>query len=266
MDLFSYIILKVKYLYTFLFFYNDEIGSSKMTSLKEYINFYKVAKKRARSHDDYIEFEEFQSEIVMKFLKKKGVRLSGKTVLDIGSGRGGYASRFRKEGAKVIALDIIKDLFQNVKGVNFILGDATQMPLKSEKFDFIFCSSIIEHIRKPEMLVSEIKRVLKKNGICYLSFPPFWSPVGAHQFKPFQYLGEDIATFLARKLYGARSYKYDDASGKLHIRTIRQVKKLLKNEGLKTKSVTTRMLPINFAKIPLLNELLTWHVEFIITK
>jgi len=237
-----------------------------MTTLKDYREFYRVAKKRARSHKDYIEFEDFQSNIVMRFLKKKRINLHGKTVLDIGSGRGGYARKFVREGARVVALDITDELFQKINGVKFVLGDAMKIPAKDNTFDFIFSSSIIEHVNKPELMIREIGRVLKNDGVCYLSFPPFWSPVGAHQFKPFHYLGETAATFFARKIYKAKSHKYDDVYGKLHIRTIRLVKGLIKNNGLRVKSITTRMSPVNFAKIPVLNEFLTWHVEFIIEK
>ena len=140
------------------------------------------------------------------------------------------------------------------------------LPFKSESFDFVFCSSLIEHMKIPKILVKEIKRVLKKGGNCYLSFPPFWSPVGAHQFKPFHYLGEKMAINLSRKLYGVRSHSYDDKYGKLYKRKISQVKKYILDNNLKIKSISTRMSPINFARIPFLNELLTWHVEFLIEK
>jgi SAM-dependent methyltransferase len=237
-----------------------------MPKLKEYIGFYKVAKKRANSHQDYIEFESYQSNMVINFLKNKGVKFRDSVVLDVGCGRGGYARKFRKEGAKVIALDITTELFQNVKGIDFTLGNVCRLPFKDNSFDFIFSSSLIEHVPAPNVMVSELGRVLKKDGIFYLSFPPFWSPVGSHQFKPFHYLGERAATALSRKLYGVKSHKYDDKWGKLYIRKISQVKKLLKQNGLNIKSTTTRMSPINFAKIPFLNELFTWHVEFLIKK
>ena len=237
-----------------------------MVKFKDYVGFYRAAKQRKKSHQHYIKFENFQASIVMNFLRKNKVSLKGKRVLDIGCGRGGYAFRFNQGGARVAAIDITREYFQNVNGIDFVLADATQMPLKSDSFDFVFCSSLIEHVLHPENLVSEIKRVLNKGGVCYLSFPPFWSPVGAHQFKPFHYLGERAATTLARKLYHTKSYAYDDVYGKLKIRKIGQVKKWILKSGLEIKSITTRMSPINFAKIPLINELLTWHVEFLVKK
>lgn len=237
-----------------------------MIKLKDYISFYKLAKERLKSPRDYVKFENFQANLIIKYLKNKEISLKNKIVLDLGCGRGGYSLKFHEEGAKVIALDITKEYFQNISGINFLIGDATRMPFKPKSFDFIFCSSLIEHIKHPEALISEIKRALKKGGVCYLSFPPFWSPVGAHQFKPFHYLGEKMAIKLARKLYHVRSFRYDDVYGKLHIRKIEEVKRLIKDNKLKIKSVSTRMSPINFARIPLLNEFLTWNAEFLLEK
>lgn len=237
-----------------------------MVNFQDYIVFYKLARNRLKSNKEYIKFENFQSRIVMDSLKAKGIHLKGKKLLDVGCGRGGYSQKFLEEGAYLTALDITLRYFQNVKGVRFVLGDAVKMPFKDGSFDIVFCSSLIEHIKTPGSMIKEIKRVLVYGGICYLSFPPFWSPVGSHQFKPFHYLGEKAAIKLSRTFRHVRSHRYDDIYGQLHKRTIRQVKGLIKKNGLKIKSISTRMSPINFAKIPFLNEFLTWNVEFLIEK
>jgi len=237
-----------------------------MVKFGDYIKFYRLAKKRSRSHEDYIEFEKFQATLLVESLLKKGIDFNGKTILDIGSGRGGYAKTFQANGASPISLDLTKEFFLHPKGARFVLGSALSIPLKANSVDMIFCSSIIEHVKTPDIMISEIKRVLKKTGICYLSFPPFWSPVGAHQFKPFHYLGEKLAIRLSRTLYGVRSHTYDDKYGKLYIRKISEVKRLIRNNNLKIRSITTRMSPINFAVLPIVSEVLTWHVEFLIEK
>lgn len=234
--------------------------------IKESIQFYRLAKKRAFSQKDYLNFESFQANLVMKSLKKNGISVRGKKVLDLGAGRGGYSLIMSKSGADVYSVDRNKKNYQNIKGAHFIHADATRLPFKDDCFEFIFCSSLIEHIEKPDLLISEIKRVLKKNGICYLSFPPFWSPVGAHQFKPFHYLGEKAAVKFSRIFYNVRSQRYNDVHGNLYKRTIKQVKKLILHNGLKIKKISTRFSPINFAKIPIFNDILTWHVEFLIQK
>jgi|TARA_Y100000310_G_scaffold56791_1_gene52101 ubiquinone/menaquinone biosynthesis C-methylase UbiE len=237
-----------------------------MGIFQDHINFYKLARVRLKSHQNYVKFESFQAGIVIKFLKNKGISFKGKKVLDLGCGKGGYSLNLFKEGAITTSLDITTEYFQNIKGTRFILGNATRMPFKSNSFDFVFCSSLIEHIKNPDLLLREIKRVLKKNGLCYLSFPPFWSPVGAHQFKPFHYLGEKIAVRLSRKFYGTRSFRYDDVYGKLYKVKINQIKKIILKEKLKIKFISTRMSLINFAKMPILKDFLTWNAEFLVEK
>ena len=237
-----------------------------MANFNDYLDFYNVARSRNKSNEAYFKFENFQSWMVIKSLQGSGINFSGMKVLDIGSGMGGYSSSLVSHGAYVVAVDIANTYSSKVKGVTFAQADATRLPFRSNSFDFVFCSSLIEHVKNPDLLIKEIKRVLKNHGHFYLSFPPFWSPVGAHQFKPFHYLGEKIAVKLARKIHHVRSHRYDDKFGKLYIRTIRQVRGLLLKNSFKIRSISTRMSPINFAKIPILKEFLTWHVEFLLEK
>lgn len=238
-----------------------------MSIFKDFTNFYRLAKGRGKSNSDYVKFENFQAHLVLRKLKSKGVTFYGKSVLDIGCGRGGYSLEFFKESADVTSLDITRENFQNIHGAKFVMADASKLPFKSMSFDMVFCSSIIEHLKEPKKLLVEIKRVLKKDGICYLSFPPFWSPVGAHQFKPFHYFGEKMAIRLARKFYKVKSYSsYNDEYGKLYIMTISKARRLIRDSGLRIISISTRHFPVNFAKVPLLNEFLTWHVEFLLQR
>jgi len=234
--------------------------------VKDYIKLYKLAKSRNKSESDYFDFEKFQAEMVVKSLKRRGVTLKGAKVLDIGSGRGGYSYALNKNGAYVVSLDIDRKRFTS-SNKRFVNADAINLPFKPSSFDMVFCSSVIEHLEEPKKLLLEIRRVLKKDGICYLSFPPFWSPVGAHQFKPFHYLGEKMAIRLARKFYNVRSRSsYHDEYGRLYIMTISKAKRLVKDSGLRAISISTRHFPVNFAKMPLLREFLTWHVEFLLQK
>lgn len=233
--------------------------------IKEYIRLYRLAKSRNKSEKDYFDFEKFQAEMVIGSLKRKNIGLKGAKVLDIGSGRGGYSYALDKNGAYVVSLDI--DANRSLNNKNFVNADASSLPFKGQSFDIVFCSSVIEHLKEPKKMLLEIRRILKKDGICYLSFPPFWSPFGAHQFKPFHYLGEKTAIRLARKFYKVRSHSsYDDEYGRLYIMTISKAKRLIRESGLKIIGVSTRHFPINLAKVPFFNEFFTWHIEFLVCR
>lgn len=240
----------------------DELSKMKFNEIAA---FYKLAKKRKNSEKDYIAFQEFQAKKVIGEIKKY-INPSGKLILDIGCGKGGYTKIFQDCGGRVVSLDSEMPAVMSAFEA-FVQGDATKLPFKDDTFDLVFSSSLIEHLPKPQLLLNGVKHVMKKDAVFYLSFPPFYSPVGGHQFKPFNvFLPEKAATFFSRKLYGVRSCRYNDAYGKLYLMTIRKARKLIKQSGFSIIAIKTRLLNLNLAGIPFLNELLTWHVEFFLKK
>lgn len=98
---------------------------------------------------------------VVKQLRKKYVR--GK-ILDIGCSNLDYFGDL-----DVVYLDIKKQ--KNLK--NFILSDLNSLilPFKNEKFDTVFASHVLEHLKAPYIILEECKRVLKKGGILIVGLP-----------------------------------------------------------------------------------------------
>ncbi|MGB9879250.1 MAG: class I SAM-dependent methyltransferase [Anaerolineae bacterium] len=248
--------------------------------LNEHITLLKLARNRLRSEDDYRNFQSYQAALIGKYLKEQGIPLSSGTILDLGSGLGGYSREMLKLGATVISLDLINK--QKRFGYSHLplVGNALYIPIRDETIDFVFCASLIEHISDPWRLLKEIKRVLKSRGYCYLSFPPFYSIRGGHQFSPFHYLGECWALRLSRlrkkvfpdwitEIYGASSSSSFATAYQgwgLFKLTIGGVRRIVTCVGMGIVDISTRYLPINTARWPLLGEFLTWHVQFLIRK
>ncbi len=231
------------------------------------LDFIKLARNRLNSVESYTKFQRYQAQWIIEGLIEK-VDLSG-LVLDLGCGIGGYSSELEKRAKKVYALDL--DIYSNFPKRNNIIpifGNALYLPFKDNSLDFIFCSSLIEHVPEPEILLSEINRVLKEDKYLYLSFPPFYTPVGGHQFKPFHLLGETAAIFLTKlvKQIDVTDFKSSYGNIGLFPTTISKVKRLSKTANFKIIDITTRFFPINVAKIPVFKEILTWHVEFLLKK
>lgn len=236
--------------------------------MKKYIQFIHKVRNRHKSSKDYIEFQQFQAQWILKELGKE-IDLSGKTILDLGGGSGGYTMELAKTSKIVYGLDfnMSKVTFKK-DNIGLLKGDATNLPFKDNSFDFIFCSSLIEHIQDQNKVIHEINRILKKDQFCYLSYPPFYSPVGGHQFKPFHLLGAKAAIILSKLFKGTDAKDFETSFGNwgLYPTTIRSVKNKVETCNFKIIKISTRFFPINVAKIPILNELLTWHVEFLLKR
>jgi len=82
----------------------------------------------------------------------------GIRILDIGSG----PRRLRDD---VTCIDVFK--FDNVD----IVADAATLPFEDGSIDAIVCDNMLEHVRDPKLVVSEIVRVLKQDGLAYIAVP-----------------------------------------------------------------------------------------------
>ncbi len=52
-----------------------------------------------------------------------------------------------------------------------VCGDILRLPYRSGSFDFICALDVLEHIKDDQIAVSEISRILKKNGIAVITVP-----------------------------------------------------------------------------------------------
>jgi SAM-dependent methyltransferase len=101
----------------------------------------------------------------------------GKKVLDIASGEG-YGSKLIAEFADhVWGVDISSETVIHAKekyvspNLQFIEGSATSIPLEDSSVDVVISFETIEHIINQKLFLSEVKRVLKSDGIFIASSP-----------------------------------------------------------------------------------------------
>jgi SAM-dependent methyltransferase len=79
-------------------------------------------------------------------------------VLNVGSGNTSLANN-------IINVDFID--YDNVT----LVSNISDMPLMDNSVDRVIVNSVLEHVEDPEKVISEIKRVLKPNGLVYSSTP-----------------------------------------------------------------------------------------------
>jgi SAM-dependent methyltransferase len=236
--------------------------------------------KRLRSESDYRAFQTFQAQLLLGYLSSFGITWSEKNCLDLGSGIAGYALIFAKQCAQVYCLDLQPPKIEPPRNLFQVRGNALLMPFGQDQFDFIFCASLIEHVPDPLRLLQEIERNLKPGGIAYVSFPPYYSPKGGHEFSPFHYLGEKIAIRLVSRkdkvpAWVADHYHYQEQTESfanlyqgwgLYRMTIRKFRKLIRYTNLEMINMSTRYLTVSVIRWPVIGELFTWHAQFLLRK
>jgi len=239
----------------------------------DYLTFIRLTARRLRSTEDYLAWQRFQAEqVVWAYLRRRiAARLEDFRVLDLGCGYGGYSQLLAEKMRLVVGLDdAMMPQVSPIPGrLAFIRADATAAPFGDGDFDLVICSSLLEHVPEPRKLLAEVVRLLRPGGWCYLSFPPYYSPWGGHQFAPFHLLGEGPALRLYRLRHrDASDISYAKAFGSwgLYKRTIKGTRRLLGEFPLQVRDISSRWLPVNTAKWPVLGEFLTWHVQFLLQK
>ncbi len=94
-----------------------------------------------------------------------------KRVLEIGGGASAFIGYLPK--AKKYSLDPLMDYFiknfNMPRGVKYIKGKGEEIPFKKDFFDLVIITNVIDHVHNYREVLSEIRRVLKKKGIVYLS-------------------------------------------------------------------------------------------------
>lgn len=114
---------------------------------------------------------------IMRYVFASGY-VKDKIVLDVACGAG-YGSHFLaiKGAKKVYGVDIDKNALKIARtyyshpSVEYIRGDVLSLPFPDNFFDVIVSFETIEHILDTEKYISEIKRVLKPDGIFICSTP-----------------------------------------------------------------------------------------------
>jgi len=127
-----------------------------------------------------------------EFLRRCNASPLAKEVLDCGAG-GSHPplSLFYQYGYKTYGIEIAENPLadaqrfcaENDMPLNIFRGDMRSIPFASEKFSFVYSYNAIDFMTKPDIAVSmsEIERVLKPDGLCYVNFlsvddPDSWEP------------------------------------------------------------------------------------------
>lgn len=188
--------------------------------------------------------------------------LAGQTIVDLGCGPGFYTEALRERGATVIPVDndLAEMSYAGQPPDRAIVASAEALPLENASVHGAFCSNMLEHTPRPEVVIAEIERVLAPGGWAYISWTNWYSPWGGHGFSPYQYLGARWGPRLHARLHGPPAKnRYGEGLFVTHIGEMLRV--VGARPGLRIERVEPRYWPRLHAicRIPVIREVLTWN-------
>ena len=138
-----------------------------------------------RVFDNYHEYElVLARNILVPFLKQRGVSLDGKRVLDVGCGEGGtlrgLAEQYSFEGLGIDQDAGMVSRCPAVRSVTFTEGDFFSHSFEGP-YDFIILRDVLEHCGNCGAMLDKTASLLSTGGAAYVTYTPFLSPFGGHQ-------------------------------------------------------------------------------------
>lgn len=150
--------------------------------------------QRHKDRKLYFDEQSFTTEkYVIPYIEKQKRLCPETSVLEIGCGEGGNLKPFADRGCQCLGIDLNRQQIENaerffaphpnVHKVSFICSDIYDItpPPANQKYDVIMMRDVIEHIHNQEKFMGFLKGFLKKDGVVFCAFPPWYMPFGGHQ-------------------------------------------------------------------------------------
>ena len=132
-----------------------------------------ITEKTILQHLDEMEVV-FNHRSLLPVIELKKAEINGKNILEIGCGGGGHSLYFKRYGAAVTAVDITPErIISAAKKLRLLhskcpemcyLADAENLPFEDSTFDIVYSNGVLHHSESVEKCMSEVHRVLKKEG------------------------------------------------------------------------------------------------------
>lgn len=119
----------------------------------------------------------------------EGIDLNNKVILEFGSGLGLASSVLSMCGYNIVSFEpgglgfeknlIVNRLIRQSLNLDYILLDSMEQ-LSDYKFDIIFSNNVLEHIDNIEEILSDLNKVLSRDGIMIHNIPNYIIPYEPH--------------------------------------------------------------------------------------
>lgn len=142
------------------------------------------------------------------------------TLLDVGCGSGSLLFRMANAGHTVHGIDVSNTFVDSIQDsvmqsgldsqINVKVGNAENLDFEDSSVDGVVLAEVLEHLPNEKATLSEVKRVLKPNGLLYITVPAnpaLWTTVD-----------EEAGHFRRYTAQGLASVLEDNGFGVTHIR------------------------------------------------
>jgi SAM-dependent methyltransferase len=167
-----------------------------------------------------------------RMLANMGFFINSKSrILDFGCGSGNYVYEYHDNGFEAYGFDITSYVqlrkpedeqyfrFSLVEQPANIPEYSTnkhtyKIPFEDDSFDFVFSTSVFEHVIDHDLALSEMARIMKPGGAAIHTFPARYVPIEPHINVPFAGAIQAFPWFLLWSLLGIRN-QFQDHLGPL---------------------------------------------------
>ncbi len=111
----------------------------------------------------------FKAEVATEDVRLRSVLtalgpLDGSLILDLGCGKGRFASHLIDGGARVVGLDLSSAMLAKARGLDRVKASARRLPFADATFDAVVAIEVLEHVGAIDRVIDEARRVLKPGG------------------------------------------------------------------------------------------------------
>lgn len=138
-------------------------------------------------------------------------------ILDLGCGIGLSLHILAQIFPNVVGCDIDEKALQacqkilkevGAAGVELKKYNGHKLPFPNGTFDAVLSIEVVEHVKNPDLMLREIQRVLKRDGVLIITTPNKYWPLETHYKLPFlSYLPQKLADYYVK--ISGRGEKYD---------------------------------------------------------
>jgi SAM-dependent methyltransferase len=130
-------------------------------------------------------FYQYGAKKTIREALRKHCRLAGGILLDVGCGVKPYKDVFMETVTHHYGTEFPGTYGKNERDIGIIdfYSDSLFLAVKDSCVDTVLCTQVLEHVKEPSQLFSEVSRILKTGGILFLTAPQEW---GLHK-EPFDF-------------------------------------------------------------------------------